>query len=195
LIKHLRVYSNNIVRSCIVLLALLFATLDLPAGEIQHAKVQHKKGVYILELDVVVASRYEPVLALVTDYEHLNRISEVLIETSLISEANAEIKRRRLVVKTCILVFCFTARMVEDVWEKENTIITKIIPELSDYKFGKTEWRVERVDAAHSRITLYCELEPSFWIPPLVGPFLVKQKMMAEAKKTIDRIEVLASDG
>lgn len=179
----------------LALWALLFVTVDVLAGEIQSAKVAHKDGVYLLELNVVVTSRFEPTHAIVTDYEQLHRISDVLIETSLLSEADAEIKRRRLVVRTCIVVFCFTAKMVEDVWERENTIITKIIPELSDYKFGKTEWRVNPVDDEHTRIELYCELEPSFWIPPLIGPYIMKKKMMREAKKTISRIEVLAGDG
>jgi hypothetical protein len=44
---------------------------------------------------------------------------------------------------------------------------------------------------SHSRIKLYSELEPAFWIPPLIGPYLIKQKMMSEAKKTIKRIEEL----
>ncbi len=174
---------------------LLSVSLTTTAGEIQQAQVKHKDGVYILELNVVITAPIEPVHALVTDYDRLHLISEVLVETSLLSEADAEIKRRRLVTRTCILIFCFTAKMVEDVWETENTILTKIIPEQSDYKFGKTEWYVEKVDAEHSRIKLYCELEPGFWIPPFVGPYLMKQKMMSEAKKTIARIEVLAANG
>jgi hypothetical protein len=173
---------------------LLFA-ISVSAGEIQKAKVRHKKGVYTLELNVVLSSPFEPVHALVTDYDRLYLISDVLLETALLSEPDAEIKRRRLVTRTCILGFCFTATMGEDVWETGNTITTKIIPEQSDYKFGKTEWQVDVVDDEHSRIKLYCELEPGFWIPPFIGPFLMKQKMMREAKKTINRIEELAGDG
>ena len=179
----------------IILFAPLFICTQIAAGEVQNAKVQHEDGIYTLDLTVVVASRFQPVHALVTDYDQLYRISEILIETSLLSEADAEIKRRRLVVRTCILIFCFTATMVEDVWEDENIIITKIIPELSDYKFGETEWRVNPVDQKHSRIDLHSELEPAFWIPPFIGPYLMKKKMIGEAKKTISRIEALTRDG
>lgn len=177
------------------LLAFILVTMTVHAGEIQNVSVSHKNGVYILDLDIVVASRFEPVYALVTDYERLKRISEVLVETSLLSEAGAEIKRRRLVTRICILFFCFKATMVEDVWEDESSIITKIIPEQSDYEYGKTEWHIDVVDDEHSRIHLFSELKPDFWIPPFIGPFLMKQKMMSEAKKTINRIEELAGDG
>jgi hypothetical protein len=172
-------------------LASLVLSMIVSAGEIQQASVEHKDGVYTLELDVVVASQFAPVHAIIRNSENLDQISDVLIETSLLGDADAEIKRRRLVVKTCILFFCFTAKMVEDVWENQNSIVTEIIPELSDYKFGKTKWQVIPVDEAHSRIKLYCELEPDFWIPPLIGPYLMKQKMMSEAQKTIYRIEEL----
>ena len=175
----------------LLLLASLVLSAAVSAGEIQQASVEHKDGIYILELEVVVASQFAPVQAIVRDYDNLEQISDVLIETSLLSDVDAEIKRRRLVTRTCILFFCFTATLVEDVREKDNSIFTEIIPELSDYKFGKTEWQVIPVDDGHSRIKLYCELEPSFWIPPLIGPYLMKQKMMSEAKKTIDRIEEL----
>jgi len=177
------------------LVLLLFFSVQLSAGEVQQAAVSHKDGVYTLELEVVVSSAYVAVHDIVTDYDRLHLISEVLIETSLLSEADAEIKRRKLVARTCILIFCFTAVMVEDVWESDNTITTKIIPEDSDYKYGKTVWTVDAVDDQRSRIKLYCELEPDFWIPPFVGPYLMKKTMLQEAKKTILRIEELTANG
>jgi hypothetical protein len=183
-----------VLRSFQFFLVLLFP-FQISAGELQQAAVSHKDGVYILELDVIVSSSYDAVHAIVTDYDQLHLISEVLIETSLLSEPNAEIKRRKLVARTCILVFCFTATMVEDVWETGNSISTKIVPENSDYKYGKTEWTVDAIDDQQSRIKLYCELQPNFWIPPIIGPHLMKKTMMKEAKKTILHIEELANRG
>ena len=182
------------LRSFQFFLVLLFS-IQVSAGEVQQAAVSHKDGVYTLELDVVVRSAYEAVYAIVTDYDQLHLISEMLVETSLLSEAEAEIKRRKLVTRTCILIFCFTAVMIEDVWETDNTINTKIIPEDSDYKYGMTTWTVDAVDDQSSRIKLYCELQPDFWIPPFVGPYLMKKTMLREAKKTVLRIEELTSNG
>jgi hypothetical protein len=176
-------------------LALLVITMPLIAGEIQQATIRHQDGMYILKLHVELAAPYSSVHAIVTNYDKLYRISEVLTETRLLSEPGSKIKKRRMVIQTCILFFCFNTKMVEHVWETENTIITKIIPEQSDYKYGKTEWQIIPIDKDRSRIQLYCELEPAFWIPPYIGPFLLKQKMMSEAKKTINRIEILSING
>ncbi len=182
------------LRRCIALLALLVAAVSTTAGEIQRAKVQHKDGIYILELKVVLASPFEPVHSIITNHAELHRISEMLLETSLISNTDTDIKRR-LVMRTCILIFCFTTTMVENVLETDTAVLTRIVPGQSDYKYGETEWQVNAIDADHSSIEIYCELEPGFWIPPAIGPFLLKRKMMSEARKTIDRIEELAING
>ena len=150
LIRPSRVFLISTVQKRLVLLASLRLSAVVSAGEIQQASVEHKDGIYILELDVVVASQFAPVHAIVTDDENLEEISGILIKTSLLSDADAKIKRRRSVLRTCILFFCFTAKMVEDVWGKGNSIITEIVTELSDYKFSETEWQVIPMDEGHT---------------------------------------------
>ena len=86
--------------------------------------------------------------------------------------------------------------MVEDVEEIERkTILTRVVPELSDFKYGKSRWEVSAVDADHSRIRFSYEIQPDFWVPPLIGPYFIKRKLLAAARQTITRIEVLARDG
>jgi len=48
------------VQKRLVLLASLLLSAVVSAGEIQQASVEHKDGIYILELDVVVASQFAP---------------------------------------------------------------------------------------------------------------------------------------
>jgi len=179
----------------LVLSCLLLTTVLTAGGEVRQAAVQHEDGVYILALDVMLSAPFEAVYAIVSDYDRLYRISEVLVETRLLPDAGDGLRRRRLVTRTCILIFCFTARMVETVQESGNAIFTRIVPGESDFKSGRTEWHVLPLDARHSRIRLYSELEPDFWIPPFIGPYLLKRKMLSEARKSIRRIEALAADG
>ena len=177
------------------LIVLLLALTTVTAGEIENAEVVHHEGVYTLDLSVVLSSDFEPVYDILTDHEQLHRISEVLVDTRLITEPGSPSKRRRLVTETCILFFCFAAVMVEDVRITEDRIATRIIPLLSDYRSGQTIWQVAPSGPNHSRIKLHVELEPAFWIPPLIGPYVMKKKMESEARKTIHNIEVLANNG
>ena len=146
-------------------------------------------------MDVILNADKDKVYAVVTDYEHLNRISEVLVESALLSEPGAVPKRRKLVIESCVVVFCFKIDMVEDVEEIGNEkIIATIVPELSDIKYGKTEWLVTATEDGRSRIRFHGEEEPGFWIPPVIGPILMKRKMLSEVKETIEQIERLAND-
>lgn len=170
-------------------------TWAVSAGDIEYASVDHHDGVYFLVLNVTLDARQDAVLAIVRDHENLYRVSDVLAQTQVLESTNRESKRRKLVTRTCILVFCFKAVMVEDIEETADSIITRIVATESDFKSGATVWRVQKVDEEHSRIEINSELEPAFWIPPFIGPLLLKQKMLFEAKKTIRNIEDLAAHG
>lgn len=48
-----------------------------------------------------------------------------------------------MVTRVCILFFCFTSPLVEDVIEKASgTIVTTIVAALSDYRYGRSVWQV-----------------------------------------------------
>lgn len=180
------------------LLLVLVLIFPLPAqpGVVQSADARYRSGIYSLTIDVTINGRFDVVYALVTDYDRLKDISDVFVESALISQPGAEIKRRRLVSKGCVLFFCFDATMVEDVEEiGGNIILTTVIPEQSDFKYGESRWEVTAVDGDHSRIRFSYKVQPDFWVPPVIGPYFIKRKLLAEAKQTIIRIETLAKDG
>jgi hypothetical protein len=37
-------------------------------------------------------------------------------------------------------------------------------------------------------------VEPDFWIPPLIGPWLIKRKLLSETLETVDNLEQLAKN-
>lgn len=174
---------------------LIGVCLSVSAGELQQVNVHYHSGVYQLDLDAIINARQDAVFTLVSDYDHLDRISRVLSESALLSSSGTGLKQRRLVAKTCVWFFCFTAIMVEDVKEiGKHTIITTMVPEESDFKSGRTEVTVTAIGKRRSRIHVYLEEEPGFWIPPLIGPILMKHKLLKEALDTIKQIEILTHD-
>ena len=175
-----------------IVLAMLVSTGN--AGEVLDADVTHHAGMYRLSLDMRVNADAGAVRRIVTDHRNMTRISDVLIESTLLDADDAGM-RRRLVARTCILFFCFRIIMVEDIEERQYgyTVITAIVPALSDFSSGRTEWRIVPDANGHTRISYRCELTPDFWIPPLIGPVLMKAKMLHEARETVNRIERLAA--
>jgi len=37
------------------------------------------------------------------------------------------------------------------------------------------------------------ELTPSFWLPPIIGPLLIKHKLRSEAKYSVIQLELLST--
>ena len=180
------------------LIPVLVLLLSVPAGAgtVRSADAKYRSGIYSLAIDVTIDGRFDSVYALVTDYDRLKEISDVFTDSALISPPGSAMKRRRLVSKACVLLFCYEAVMVEEVREIDGKIIlTTVVPEESDFKYGESRWEVTPVDKEHSRIRFSYQIQPDFWVPPVIGPFLIKHKLLAEARQTISRIETLAKDG
>ncbi|MGH8581113.1 MAG: hypothetical protein ACREVK_13695 [Gammaproteobacteria bacterium] len=58
--------------------------------------------------------------------------------------------------------------------QANGDIITRVVPEESDFSYGRCHWRTRSLTAQASRIALSAEVTPAFWVPPLIGPWILK---------------------
>jgi len=176
---------------------LLGAGRGVLAGEIRHSESNYRNGEYNIEIAVLIEGDMETVYGITTDYNQMSRLNRIIRESELIGREyrnGIEVVRRKLVTRTCILVFCFNATLVEDTWEPEYGVIkTVFVPEESDFEYGESEWQMVRIDETHTLINYHSRFKPDFWIPPLIGPLVVRQKMLTAARETIHRIENIAA--
>ena len=178
----------------LLLLYLTFCSISPNAGEIKSANVEHKGKDYQLDLVMEIEAGREGIVALLMDHENFKQLSKVMIESGLVQDAPEDKTRRRLVVKTCIVFFCFKVVMVEDIERpSEDRILAIMVPEESDFNYGRTEWQIEPLGPGRSKINYSFHLQPDFWVPPAIGPFFIKRKMIREAKESILKMEGLAA--
>ena len=178
----------------LILLCLTFFSITPSAGEIKSANVEHEGKDYRLNLVMEIDAGREEIVALLLDHENFKQLSEVMIESGLAQDAPEDKTRRRLVVKTCIAFFCFKVVMVEDIEQPfDGSILAIMVPEESDFNYGRTEWQIEPIGPDRSKINYSFQLQPDFWIPPAIGPFFIKRKMVREAKESILKMENLAA--
>lgn len=178
----------------LLLLFLAVPCISSSAGEIKSANVQHEGNDYRLDLIMQVEAGRDEIIELLMDHENFKQLSEVMIESGLVQDAPADKTRRRLVVETCIVFFCFRVVMVEDIERpSEDRILAIMVPEESDFKYGRTEWQIEPLSSGRSEINYSFHLQPDFWVPPAIGPFFIKRKMIKEAQVSILKMENLAS--
>jgi hypothetical protein len=66
------------------------------------------------------------------------------------------------------------------------------LPEQSDFKYAVSEWLLEPAGEG-TNVTYKLELEPDFWVPPVLGPWLLKRTLLKGGTRAINRIERLAN--
>ncbi len=133
--------------------------------------------------------------ALVTDYAHLARLNPAVVESRVLSHRGG-VTRVRTVVRGCIAFFCFDVHQVQDVRAlPDGAIVAVTVPALSDFRYGRARWRIVARGARACRLDFEAVIEPSFWVPPLIGPWLIRYKMRQEALRTAATLERLAAAG
>ena len=43
-------------------------------------------------------------------------------------------------------------------------------------------------------VTYHLYMQPDFWVPPAIGPYLIKRKLKNEGGRALDRMESLAQE-
>lgn len=178
-----------------LMLALLFLTAAVGASETERAEIRFSGNTYEYTFIALLTGSSAAVRAVVTDYDNLRRINDGIIESRVLERYDNGDLKRVLRLKHCILVVCFDMNFVENVHESPGRIVTTVIPTESNFADGTAEWLIEAVDAAHTRISVSARQSPTFWIPPVIGPLMIRHVFLREVKETCANIERIVSAG
>jgi hypothetical protein len=91
-----------------------------------------------------------------------------------------------------VLLFCKS-------FDRHGYVLTKPVgviiavsdPDRSDFKFSRERW-VLTAEGDGTRMIYEFEMEPAFWVPPVIGPFYIKRALRDGGARAVQRIEVLA---
>jgi hypothetical protein len=91
-----------------------------------------------------------------------------------------------------MLFFCKTIQHTKDVVIHSNgDIVTTMVPEHSDFSSGWERWRF-RAEHNKTRLIYHAVLEPTFYVPPLIGPWILKSTLSRTLTVTANRLEAIA---
>ncbi|MCB1747798.1 MAG: SRPBCC family protein [Gammaproteobacteria bacterium] len=182
----------RVTRGLPLLLLTVLLTPGADAGESERASIEFHGRSYTYEFSAVLDAPRDAVHAVVTDYDHLERVNDSITDSHVIERYGDGALKRLLALKECILMFCFDITFVEDLVESADGIRTTIIPAESTFRDGHAEWRLEALGKDRTRMRIRATQTPDFWIPPLLGPLVLKRVFLREIRETSANIERLA---
>lgn len=173
---------------------LLLLPLPAPAVEITASGVVREDSVYTAHVDARIEAPLALVHAAITDFENLAAVNPSFEQSSVLIRT-AERQRVRTVINVCILIFCKRVVQVQDVRMPDmHTIEATAVPGAGDFRSGQARW-VLQAEGDATRLHFSHVFEPDFWVPPLIGPWMIEDKLVEEVEVTGRYIERLAGKG
>ncbi len=168
------------------------------AAEMLSLKVDREGQRYFVESHARIEAPLEAVYDVLSDYEHLHELTSVFEETRVVEGADDE--QQRLVylrARGCVLFFCRTIERYDRLQlERPRDILALAVAppgatddaEPAPVAYSRSRWQLsEEDDGTHVLYSM--EMEPPFWVPPLVGPWAVKRKLASGAGDAVQRVE------
>ena len=168
--------------------------LALPAGaaEVRELVIDKEKGVFRVHSLSYVDAPIGAVYNLLLDYDNFNRISPVFVENHYLEPEADGTLRVYTRAKGCITFFCMNIERVDRLYpEPQTRIVAKAVPELSDLEYGLGDWKLSK-EGVGTLIDFRQEIDPDFWVPPLIGTWAIKYSLRKAGAQAVSRIEYFA---
>jgi hypothetical protein len=180
-------------QAVVIAAATCFVAALTSAATIQMLDVTKKRGRYELVVHTHMDAPAQAIFDVLVDYDRLYRISRVYKETRYLEPAADGTPLVFTRMAGCMMFYCMDMARVERLEaEAPHFIRTETLPEQSDFKYARSEWILEpATDGTQVSYTL--ELEPDFFVPPVIGPWVLKRTLLRGGGRVIARIERLAN--
>ena len=173
----------------------LFVAAAASTATIETISVDREQGVYSLHAETLLDASPEAITSVILDFDRFGRISSVYKEYGYLDPQPDGTPTVFTRMEGCLMsMFCKSMTRVERLESAETGYIrTVTLPEQSDFKRSTSEWIIE-TEGEGARMTYRLEMEPDFWVPPVLGPWYLKRTLLRGGGDAIDRIERLAQE-
>lgn len=174
---------------------LLFA-VPTSAFDVQSVVVDHQGDRYRVSMRVTLDAPASATYAVFADPTRLRQVNPAIREVEVMEERGPNLRRIRTRVRACVALFCRHLGQVQDMryqpTDDGGRIEAHLLPDESDFRHGQATWVFRGCEGDHTCLSFDAELEPAFWIPPVLGPWLIERKLREEAIETSRGLERLA---
>lgn len=162
------------------------------AAELRDINVEHSRGQYTVHSVVWFDASVEQVFEVFRQWDLSTKFSSAIAESRDV-EAD-ELGRPQYYVRNegCLLFFCKSFVRQGYVELEVNERLKAIAnPDISDFRQSNETWTFVP-EGGGTVVAYHLRMEPKFWIPPGIGPYIIKRKFRNNGGEAIDRIEAIA---
>jgi len=170
------------------LLSLLAARAQ--AAQVSSVQVTRNGTRFVIEMQIAIDAPPPAVFRALQDYAEMARYNPDL--RSVRVEPTTAHNRVRLftTIHACVLIFCETMHqeqiMTATASADGGALNAVLVPHYGDFESGHGLWVVGPCRRARTQacIDVRIDLVPGFWVPPVIGPWVLRRKMDEEARRT-----------
>ena len=162
------------------------------AAEMRSVNVEYEGGIYYFESNVWFDVGREAVFEVFLDWDIAGEFSSIIVESKNVGPDELGGMGYYILNRGCILFFCKSARRNGSVTSEPYNVIRAVAdPTTSDFEVSDETWTFRDEDGG-TVVRYELKMKPGFWIPPLVGPYMMKRKLRNDGGDAIERIEEIA---
>jgi hypothetical protein len=176
---------------------LAVASAATSAATIERLDITRDGARFSMALSAQIDAPLERSYAVFRDFSLLPQINDAVEQVRLLDDAPPGAQRLYTRVRVCVSLFCTRLDQVQDLREHSDaqgrSFHAVVIPERSNLRHGNAQWHMRECSGG-TCLEFRAQLEPKFWVPPLIGPWLIERAMRREAVATALGIERLARE-
>ena len=170
----------------------LLACQPVGAADLEEVVVERVEGRYELRSETLFDASVEDLYRVLTDYDQFEKFTSAFTVSRNLDPDEQGRPRFYNEMEGCVLFFCVTFQRYGHLELEPKSYIRAVVdPNTSDFDYSVESWRLTP-DGDQTRLVYQFQMEPSFWVPPVIGPFYIRRALRAGAVRAVDRIEALA---
>ncbi|MDH3614879.1 MAG: hypothetical protein OEQ90_00245 [Gammaproteobacteria bacterium] len=162
------------------------------AAEMRSVNVDYADGRYTMKSEVWFDATVQQVYDVFRQWDLSTQFSSTIVESADVEPDEEGRPQFYIRHKGCVWFFCLTFERRGYVESEPNEVLRAYAnPETSDFLLSDETWTFAAENGG-TVVSYHLLMKPKFWVPPGIGPYIIKRKLRNDGGDALDRIEVIA---
>jgi hypothetical protein len=176
-------------RACLVLATVLCTPAF--AALVCEMEITEQDGSYRTIVKARLEASAADVWRVLTDYANYVQVSPSIHRVRRLGPTADGGERLQTWTEACVFGFCRDISQLQEMRQLAfGELRAQILPG-EDIVSGRAAWSLRGVGQS-SRLRFEAQMTPAFWVPPLIGPWIIRRALKQELTDSLDNLERIA---